>query len=936
MGDQVVAEVAGLQISNNTFTSSPPGSLAVADNCVIPQKSVIEPVHGQARAYTMPTASQIAFALTEFQGVLIANFATGKTDTSYGLGPRGAPISAYSGGPYNPVDDDGSSTTYGRMKFGFGGSYLYFCTTSGPKALETSAGPPRTAGLLRPGDITSFVVSNSLSTAAGRWLPYGSAAAYRSVIRRATSDGVSLLSPPSGRSVVANSIVIAPGEMVRSGGALVTVTSESIRDSHLAATDTFTITPGEADFPAGSYTVASKSANVMTFNSAGANNANVSTENLDTGARETEVFLSLSPDAVAGDFIRVYRSLYTSSATVQPPDEMFLVSETVLTAGHIAAGLVAYIDVTPQSVIRDPLYTNPQTGEGSTQANFQPPLYRDIAFWGGRMWFANTTALQTLNIQMLGVGAPDGVQNNDTITFAIPGASGTPYAFTFKTSAGASPDVQIWSASTPSVNILKTAAQLIAVVNAKMVADGVPFRLYYNSAQNDAPGRILAQATSYAQTAFGVKVSRATTWTPAMNNTTSTSSDNGRVPNGLAYSKLSQSEAVPSVNFTTVGSKNYPIGRILPLQQSLLIFKEGDGIYALTGQQGQFQVLQISTANIIAPDCAAVFADSAWVYTDQGILRISDSGGATVVSRQIETELNRLRALYPTQTFDYSFAVPYEVERRIMFFVPFGTESTSGRPVLKAWCYNNATQAWSGPLYTNAFSGYVEPSDTKLALGTYDYAWATSRITLERKGQTPEYFNYANASFSNSITASDELLVTLSSLTDVEVGDGLLQGNYHTKISALRPDVGTTVVEVYENIPWANTTCTVFKRIEAEVRFQPAGAPSSRKTLTRMAWLFKPEWFEVFGGLTTMFTDQIQAELEIDTPSLGFGLNGFGQGPFGNPTPLVVDVNPIDPKWTNAAEFFPGFKLSEVWPKLRLQGYVALIEGQGAPAGRGK
>ncbi len=114
------------------------------------------------------------------------------------------------------------------------------------------------------------------------------------------------------------------------------------------------------------------------------------------------------------------------------------------------------------------------------------------------------------------------------------------------------------------------------------------------------------------------------------------------------------------------------------------------------------------------------------------------------------------------------------------------------------------------------------------------------------------------------------------------------------------------------------------------------GSPSSRKTLTRLAWVFKPEWFETYTGLSTVQTDQIQAELEIETPFVGFGLSSFGTAPFGDPTPLVVDVNPIDAKWTNAAEFFPGFKFHEVWPKFKLQGFVPLLETQGAPAGRGK
>jgi hypothetical protein len=83
-------------------------------------------------------------------------------------------------------------------------------------------------------------------------------------------------------------------------------------------------------------------------------------------------------------------------------------------------------------------------------------------------------------------------------------------------------------------------------------------------------------------------------------------------------------------------------------------------------------------------------------------------------------------------------------------------------------------------------------------------------------------------------------------------------------------------------------------------------------------------------------TDQIQAELEIDTPSLGFGSTPFGQGPFGNPSPLVVDVNPIDSKWANAAQFFLGLTVPVAYSKLKLEGFAVHLETQDGPAGRGR
>lgn len=941
--NQVLSECAGLQVSNNTFSASPPGSLLRADNLMIVQKGVGQPRNGQNRAYLMPTPQKIPWAMTEFQGSLLVNYAIDKFDDEYGLGIAGSPTIGFTSfdGFFNPVDFDGANESYGRMKFGFADRYLYFCSTTGPKALETLAGQPRSAGLLRMPDVYPSMTS-PLGTPG--FLPYGSSVAYRSVLRLPTDSGVSLLSPPSGRGIITNRLLAGIGAMVRTGGNLVTVTFPGTLNPGIDIGDTFVLTPGEANFAAGTYTVTGATNNVITYTSVGANVSNTVAQDLNIGPRDTALLITLSADATVTTPIRVYRSLATSSGNTDPSDEMFLVDEFFPTPTQIANHFILYDDTTPESVLADPLYTNPQTGEGAAQANFAPPLYRDLAYFQNRMWFANTTARHAMNVQMLGVGSPNGVQNNDTFTINVP--SSTTYAFTFKTASGASDEPQIVSNGTPSFNIQQTAQNLVLSVNAIMAFNDEPVRAYYVSDQDGSPGRVYLERIDFAPSAFtegfGITVSRPESWTPALDSVTDTFSTAEHIPNGLSYTKLSQAEAVPSTNYTRVGSSNYAIARVLALQQALLVCKQGDGIYAVTGQF-PFQVQQISTANIIAIDAAAVFADSAWVYTDQGILRVSDSGGAVVVSRPIETELNYFRDLMPEGTRDYAFVVPYEVERRIMFFVPTDFRvgvSDGDRYVLTAYCYCNATDSWTHYTYA-AFSGVVSPSLSKLYLGTYDYPWATSRVTLERKGNG--HLDTADANWDSTVTSSTldtagNRVLRLSSGSDVEAGDGITQGSFRTKIKALRPDLGSRWVELYENLPFGTApgACVLYKHFDVTVQFQPTGHPTARKTLTRISFSFKPEHFECLGGKTLMLTDQIQANVEIDTPSRGFGLNPFGQGPFGDPTPLVVDVNPLDAKWTNAAQFFPGFKLSEVWVRFRLQGYTASVATQDAPAGRGR
>lgn len=952
--NQVLAEVSGLQVSNNTFSATPPGSLAIAENVMVVQKGVAQPRNGQERAFVMGSASKVPFALVEFLGAVIASAAIDKFDDEYELGIAANPTVPFTSfdGVFNPVDFDGASSSYGRMKFGFGDRYLYFCTTTGPKALETLADQPRAAGLRQMPDLLPLMYSPSQP---GPWMPYNTAVAYRSVLRLPTSSGVSLLSPPSGRAVLSSRLLAPAGAMVRSGGATVTVTFpvNPVNSSiGLGVGDSFTLSPGEADFPAGTYTVASKPAtNVITYADAGANVANTVDQDFDTGPRAVNVSVFLSPDATEDTPVRLYRSLTTSSGNVDPSDEMFLVAEVFPTAIDISNGFLVIDDTMPESQLSDPLYTNPQTGEGSNQANYPPPLYRDLAWWGGRMWYLNTTGRQSFNLQLLGVGSPDGVQDGDTLTISIP--SSADYTFTFKSTPTLSGDVQICDVGTPSFNVQQTAINLIIVINLVLEAAGEPVRAYYASEQDESQGKVQLERVDYAPSAFsdgfGITASRPLSWTPALDASTAVFSTAERRPNGLDYSKLGQPEAVPPTNRTAVGASNWNGARALALQNALLVFKQGDGIWAVTGN-APFQVQQISTANLLAIDAAAVFADSAWAYTDQGILRISDAGGAVVVSRPIETELNALRDALPDETRDWAFAVPYETERRIMFFVPVGvsdeptTPGAEELPELQAYCYNNATDTWTKYTY-EAFSGVVSPTAQRLYLGTYDWPWATSRVTEERKGGG--HLDVADESFTNGIIAlpgqfgfpGDPVpgtVINLTSLTDVEVGDGVTQGSSRSKIKALRPDVGPRCVEVYDYMNWFVDPCTVYKHFDVKPLFQPTGAPTSRKTLSRLSFIFKPDGYAAYAGKALVMTDQVQAELEVDAPFRGFGLTPFGQRPFGDPTPLVLDVNPIDAKWSNAAQFFVGFKLSEVWCKFRLQGFSATLVTQDAPAGRGK
>lgn len=952
MGDSVSAQVAGLQLSNNTFTASPPGSMSLARNGVIAQKGVFQPRNGQEQLLDLST--QRAFALGVFDGELIVYSDTARGGSAGRIGhasldPTSSSLTNYSGGPYNPLFGQNACD----LRFSTANDYLYWCCADGPRALETLTGPPRLAGLLRVPDAVNVSLVDA-STLTPGFLPYNAACAYRLVLRRPTNNGSSLLSPPSSAAIASNRILAPVGALTRGGGTVtVTMTGGFIfAFQGLNTGDTFSLSPGEANFPAGTYTVATISSNLMTYtDGGGGTHTSAVAQEINPGPNAllaTKVEALLPPDAIAGDFMRLYRSVNTSNSTVAPNADLFLTNEVKLTGTDISNGFVIIEDTTPESQIFDPLYTNPTIGAGLEESNFRPPLYRDMAVWQGQAWYFNITGFQELRIQMLGVGATNGVQDGDTLT--IDGV-----AFRFKTVPAVAHDVLIVSNGTPSQNITQTTFNLISRVNI-LFAGVNSIRLYNDSDIGELGGKILIQRTDYGA-AFDVAASRALTWTPALTAT----SDNNNAPANLAPSKVGQPEAVaPADEIGQIGSRSWPGLRLLALKQSLIVCKGGDGIYAVTGQPGNYQTRQISTANCIAPNCCAVFSDQAWVYTDQGIIKITDSGGAQVISRQIETELNALYTQFPGFTYRNSFAVAYETERRIMFFVAMPNPSMGVRvgadpTVIWAFTYSNATQSWTGPYERNQDCGIVALSSDRshhLVLGGPDplFGFTTDNtVSIERKSFT--YLDQADEDFAQSIVslpAGSRLGGTVVTLQEtdvpngaalgVSVGDGIEQmvagSVWRTKIIAERFDIAPATYELLEVVPFTAAACTIYRHFEVEAQFLPVGNPTNRKPAASLVFLFKPDAFEMAMGLATVLTDQVQAEVEVPLVSTGFGLGPFGVGSFGNPSPLAPNVWPLNV--SDANQYFVGIKTAEVWTKMLFEGFSLRLDEAAGPAGRGK
>lgn len=250
-------------------------------------------------------------------------------------------------------------------------------------------------------------------------------------------------------------------------------------------------------------------------------------------------------------------------------------------------------------------------------------------------------------------------------------------------------------------------------------------------------------------------------------------SDNNVSPNRLYYSKISQPEAVPLVNFIDVGSKDKEIMRILALRDNLFVLKT-DGVYLVTGASApNFSVrLLDNSAILIAPDSAVVLNNLIYALTTQGVVSISESG-VSIVSRQIEDQIKKFT------TFNYnfrytSFGVAYESDRSYLVWLPtLRTDSVA----TQCFRYSTITNTWTRWTKTNTCGIVNQLGDDRMYLGKGD-----GRNFIEQERKNDERQDYADRDFTRSIgdMAFNGTTVTISSIADVEAGDVMTQEQYVT------------------------------------------------------------------------------------------------------------------------------------------------------------
>lgn len=606
------------------------------------------------------------------------------------------------------------------------------------------------------------------------------------------------------------------------------------------------------------------------------------------GTQDDVQLVTTIPDRIiAGDFISIYRTAASASATTDPGDTYRLVRKLELQASDISAGTFTHTDILDETFLdfSEPLVTNADE-EGPRKEDSQPPLSLDIANFKGSTFFANTSREHTVELQFVDTAGI--ITGTDTITITD-GTTTRTYTFSAAENIAAQ-QFQLFATGVLGVDVRNTMKSLVRVINRD--SGQSVWYAYYVSLFEDAPGKIIVRRRDYADTALSVTATAnaGPDFQPALPTSgTSVSSDNESAANRLFYSKPEQPDSVPRGNYFEIGEQRDGIVRILPLRDSLIILTERK-VWRLTGEDDQsFNIMEHDpSTRIRAPESAVVLNNAVYCYSSQGVVRISEDG-VSIVSRRIEFELNKILEIADFDTL--SFGVAYEEERQYWLFTP--NESTDTFPT-RAWVLNYITNAWTQRLKA-ASHGVVLKEGDRLYLSHAQDTY----VLKERKSFETNEADFLDESIAitidvvNSTVDADGNIVSLLDITypysTVPLDEGFLieQGSLEGRIFAVTSLGGTSYrVTMDRNSSWSVAAATISLGIPSLIAWAPetAGDPSLMKQFSRIQLYFQRDRSvrnrvgfvsDVFGGLP-IWTSNFQNGV------FGFGLGQWGPTPWGD------------------------------------------------------
>ncbi len=256
--------------------------------------------------------------------------------------------------------------------------------------------------------------------------------------------------------------------------------------------------------------------------------------------------------------------------------------------------------------------------------------------------------------------------------------------------------------------------------------------------------------------------------------TTGVTSEPTRRRNRIYWSKVQEPEAVPLLNFVDIGSKERDILALVPLEDTLLVFKE-DGIFKIYGTAPNgWSVDEVDLEKrLLAPESVAKMNNTAFAWTNRGVVAIREGGVVSdSISKPIENVLRESQRLLPLNEGNEKRGF-YAVAHPRLGVVAFALATSTTSDTAAEWyVFHTVNGAWTRWARTDRCAAYDDAED-RMLVSTAEAAWT---VLYER---------------------SDE-------------DDADSYRDEHT--GSVTVSISSSVVTVAKaDIPWTPTTCDLFK-----------------------------------------------------------------------------------------------------------------------------
>jgi hypothetical protein len=823
----LIPKIGGLVTAPNAVSCAPPGSLAVAENVTQLFDGTLEPRRG--------------FKQFGFSG------SSGPTRCFEFPGQSGA------------MQIEGRAGASGFAAFYFdpdSGDQTEFLVLAGPDSMMDH--PLKSDPRVRV-DATAAQANLYFTSASGLWAASGGIFTAGATLFL-QSRPVGLPRPP------------APSVTLAATGSLLMATGQR---------RTYRVTLAYYD-QKGNYTESAPSEPVAIDNTSGSN-------------RTPQVVLRTPIGCPPGTFFRVWRSLEVAAGT-QASDEMFLVQEFLNDNGgdannFVFAGDSGYIsDVSLDSLLNVPLYTNPLTGDGTGIAgeNLRPPAGTCICSFRGRTIIGRPAFAHSLQIQIVGVGT-GGVLPGDAITI-----DGVTYTATLTSGLEGSRQFYCGVSGTVPANIEACARSLVLAI---YIANSGNSPLPPGAGSRNIISQLTARYASTGTNDFGrIVLERPFAWTPGYSadppfmalpngggfrfpSGTQTSTDD-YTPGGIAWSKADQPECFPAGFFQPVGDSGSAVLGFSVHKDAVFIYKE-DGCWILRDNGTDQPSIDLLDASVIcvAPDSIAVVDNAAFLLSQRGVLRISQDGTQDVsdpIDDQVITAQNR-------DQFNQAlaFGIGYESYRLYILATPAGaTEDACSYQ----WVLNVDLGTWTKWTIPGLLHGTTLPGRNRImfcfvnqlmalyASSSFDasaFPPSAGSMVERRSGvSSTDYYDgystYANQPDPAGFTDPTQATFNTNKLFfrgDMFRFTGPGSKIYTPRLVSIDKNGVGTLDGIY---PWSGgNQMEWFQRIPVRVRFLDIteGAPTVSKQISEIQY-----YFQFFDG------DWLDVEIDSEQSGAGSGL----------------------------------------------------------------